>query len=90
MLFRTNLVPVFEKLLLRTVFENTKNTILIFSENCSYSSNLVFYVFSLKTLFWKTIKKSNLLLIKEAAINSYLFFLTFIHFVLRRCSILFL
>ena len=30
------------------VFENTRNTILVFSKNCSYFLNLVFSVFSKK------------------------------------------
>ena len=36
----------FLKLFLRTVFENTVNTIFVFSENCSYALNLVFSLFS--------------------------------------------
>ena len=35
----------FCKLLLRTVFENIENIILVFSKNCSYCLNLVFFVF---------------------------------------------
>ena len=33
------------KLFLRTVFENTDNTIMMLFENCSYSLNILFYVF---------------------------------------------
>ena len=36
----------FCKLFLRTVFENIENTILVFSENCHCSLNLLFSVFS--------------------------------------------
>ena len=39
------LVPCFRKLLLRIVFENTENTILVFFENCSSYPNLVFSMF---------------------------------------------
>ena len=35
----------FVKLLMRIVFKNIENIILILFENCSYSLNLVFYVF---------------------------------------------
>ena len=35
----------FLKLLLRTIFENTENTILVFSKNCYCSLNLVFSTF---------------------------------------------
>ena len=38
------MVP-FWKLFLITIFENTVNTILLLFENCSYSLNLVFFVF---------------------------------------------
>ena len=41
----------FLKLFLRTVFENTKNTIFVSSENFSYSLDSLFSV------FFKTIKK---------------------------------
>ena len=36
----------FLKLFLRTIFENTKNIISVFSENCSCSLNLMFSMFS--------------------------------------------
>ena len=36
----------FFKLLLRTIFENKENFILVFSQNCSCFFNLMFYVFS--------------------------------------------
>ena len=51
MLSRAYLVPFFFKLFLRTTFENTKNIILVFSENCSCSLNLVFSMFS---VFFRT------------------------------------
>ena len=35
----------FLKLFFITVFENTKKTIFVFFEICSYSLNLVFFVF---------------------------------------------
>ena len=35
----------FFKLLLRTIFKNIKNTILVFFKNCYYYSNLVFSTF---------------------------------------------
>ena len=35
----------FLKLFLRTVFENTENTIFMFSENFSYYLDLLFFVF---------------------------------------------
>ena len=44
----------FFKLCLRIVFENTKNTILMFSENCSYYLNLISSVF---IVFFITKKK---------------------------------
>ena len=34
--------PYFLKLFLRTVFENTKNTIFVFSKNCSCFLDLMF------------------------------------------------
>ena len=40
-------LPSFKKLILRIVFKNTDNTILVLFENCSYFLNLVFYVFSM-------------------------------------------
>ena len=43
----------FLKLFFITVFENIKKTIFVFFKNCSYSSNLVFFVFLKK----KTINK---------------------------------
>ena len=43
---RAYLVLVFENCSLRTIFKNTKNTIVVvFSESSSYSLNLVFFVF---------------------------------------------
>ena len=42
------------KLPSRTVFENTKNTILVFFENCYCYLNFMFYVFS---MFFKKKKK---------------------------------
>ena len=42
------LVPVFIKLFLRTVFENTENIKMMFSGNCSCFLNLVF------SMFWGT------------------------------------
>ena len=44
----------FLKLFLRIIFENTENTILVFSENFSCSMNLVFFVFF---IFFITKKK---------------------------------
>ena len=53
-------VYCFLKLFLKTIFENTKNTVLAFFENCSYFLNLVFsvlFVFVItkkKTVFLNT------------------------------------
>ena len=44
----------FLKLFLRTVVENTKNTIFVFFKNCFCYLNLVFSTFS---VFFKTKKK---------------------------------
>ena len=51
------LKDMFGSCFLITVFENTDNTILVFSENCFYSLNLVFSVFS---VFYKKKKKKKL------------------------------
>ena len=48
-----SLIPIFENLFLRTVFENIENTVLVFLENCYYFLNLVFYV---SFVFFKTKK----------------------------------
>ena len=42
--------------LLRIVFENAKNIILVLSKNCSYYLNLVFSMFS---MFFRTKKTGN-------------------------------
>ena len=39
-----SLIPIFENLLLKTVFENIENTVLMFFENCYCFLNLVFHV----------------------------------------------
>ena len=47
---------LFLKTVLRTIFENIENTILVFSKNCSCSLNLVFSMFS---MFFRTKKIGN-------------------------------
>ena len=54
MSLRACLVPGFLKLFLRIVFENIKNTILMFSEFNDCSLNLMFYVFS---MFFKKMER---------------------------------
>ena len=81
----------FVKLLMRIVFKNIENIILILFENCSYSLNLVFYVFFItkkkKTGNQKCFPYSPCFLKQKTIFKQYLKACLFIVFEKKNCYV---